>query len=325
MNFDDMALYDVSDDEKYYMWSLKMYRYRDGTQRWKHLPVSYDKHSAPNRINLITWNIDFQSPYPTERMQGAMKFLQEYLGDPPSPCVILLQEVSNKVLPYLLEVEWIQRHFLITPTSKVKWNGKGTYGLVTLVEKSIPVVHSSIVHFANKVVTDMERAVLLTDVKLRVPGTGSGKDEKCLVVRIANVHLESLGYLMAVKKRREQLKFCAWIVREPDEQHPFHGGVVAGDFNAIDSDSDSQVTEEGLKDHGPEMELREQFTWGVNDDRGGYPPGRLDKIVYTPYRGFRMTIPERLGFGLTINSRGKEECVSDHCALSCNLEAQRRG
>jgi len=256
-------------------------------------------------------------------------FLQEVLEDPPIPCVILLQEVHEEVLPYLLEIDWVQRYFLVTPASKVKWNGNGTYGLVTLVEKSIPVVHSSIVHFARNVLTDMDRAVVLTDLKLKIPGARRGDREEAeaehLIVRIANVHLESMGYWQAADRRRAQLKFCSWMIQNYDDEfYPFDGGVIAGDFNAIDADSDVQVVQEKLVDLG--AKTREN-TWGVNEaqTRGGYPPGRLDKIVFTADRGFRLTPPDLVGVGLTVESLGEEVCVSDHCALSCDLEVQRNG
>ncbi|THV07430.1 hypothetical protein K435DRAFT_772744 [Dendrothele bispora CBS 962.96] len=321
----------VHEEAKNSLWPLKMYRYRQGSERWKHVPKDYSSNthpSSPDRIRILTWNLDCSSPHAIDRMQGAMMFLQEVLEDPPLPCVVLLQEVHQDVLPYLLAVDWVRNWFLVTPASKVKWNGKGTYGLITLVEKSIAVMQSSIVHFARNVVTEMDRAVVITDVKLRVPAVDEGEEGDHLVVRIANVHLESTGYWQAADRRRAQLKFCSWMVQNyEDAFYPFDGGVVAGDFNAIDVDSDVQVLQERLVDLGTKMGVQEQHTWGVNETRtrGGYPPGRLDKIIFTPDRGFRLTVPERVGVGLTVESLGREVCVSDHCALSCDLEVQRNG
>ena len=64
------------------------------------------------------------------------------------------------------------------------------------------------------------------------------------------------------------------------------------------------------------------FTWGYQErDPGRFPPGRLDKILYLPRRGYKMDPPERIGVGL---KTGGGAWVSDHYGLDSTLRLVAR-
>jgi len=64
------------------------------------------------------------------------------------------------------------------------WPQYATYGTVTLVARSVPLVGTTCVHFQR---SQMGRNALVTDIAL---GTGVGS--RTCVLRVVNTHLESL-------------------------------------------------------------------------------------------------------------------------------------
>jgi hypothetical protein len=44
-------------------------------------------------LKVISWNIDFASPGPTQRITSILQYLQNTFGDSPGQLAILLQEV----------------------------------------------------------------------------------------------------------------------------------------------------------------------------------------------------------------------------------------
>ncbi|EGN99257.1 hypothetical protein SERLA73DRAFT_182166 [Serpula lacrymans var. lacrymans S7.3] len=259
----------------------------------------------PSSITIISWNVDFSSYNHTERLLAAMAHIQydvlhcKTINDRPKPCCILLQEVNREVFPVILTHEWIQRCFIVTPTSYDQWPSHSSYGNVTLVSRSIPVSGSWSIDFSN---STMSRNALITDLKLSLPSHTAN----VVTVRVANTHLESLP--MGARARPEQLQLIADALQEEG----IHGGVVCGDMNNI-GPSDLTITDDaGLADAWiGEEDDEDGYTWGYQP-RCEYPPGRLDKILFTPCSGVIVEQPEKVGVNQKV---AQGEWVSDHFGL----------
>jgi tyrosyl-DNA phosphodiesterase 2 len=109
--------------------------------------------------------------------------------------------------------------------------------------------------------------------------------------------------------RPVQLGLVAEVLKEED----LLGGIVCGDMNAI-SPSDVGLTEKvGLVDACREGEDEEDsYTWGYQPSCE-FPPGRLDKILFTPGAGgYIVSQPERVGLAVKTD---KGQWASDHYGL----------
>ncbi|KAI0777131.1 Endonuclease/exonuclease/phosphatase [Irpex lacteus] len=258
-------------------------------------------------VKIITWNVDFMAPSPRTRLSTVLEHIQfEVLGctsdeEQPEPCCILLQEVNPEAFPEILDNDWIRRHFCVTPIKPDDWPD-GHYGNVTLVSRTIPVLNAHLLQFGNSF---MGRHATVVDLRLDAPGSHR-QGTSVVTVRVANVHLESLP--VGASMRPLQLSSAADMLREDG----VHAGVVAGDMNAISSEDDLIHEQVGLSDawRGDD-EDEEALTWG-HQPPSKYPPGRLDKVLYTSNGRCTVEGPERIGVGLqTIEG----EWASDHCGL----------
>ena len=107
-----------------------------------------------------------------------------------------------------------------------------------------------------------------------------------------------------------QLQILSRLLREPG----WSGGVIAGDFNAIDPEDHKLVDKHGLIDawialHGPDGGV----TWGIGVERDeGFKGKRLDKIVML---GLQPVEIEILESGL-LNSSMR---WTDHSGLRCTF------
>ncbi|KAF9563256.1 hypothetical protein CPC08DRAFT_706185 [Agrocybe pediades] len=299
---------------------LRPYSYRPSKGDWKHVAISsfpsgrglYDRDlKRPcTQLRIITWNIDFLSDRHEERLDEALRYIEEDVlrskeDGEPEPCCILLQEVHAKVLPYLLRNEWIQRWFMVTPIEPRRWPEGQDYGNVTLVARSLDVTECFILHYGPSV---MGRTAICVNVKLTFPGT----DDKA-VVAVVNTHLESLPPGGAV--RPKQLDLCSRFLRRTG----IHGGVIAGDMNAILPVDATIGKRLELKDSWRKGDIEIGNTWGYQGN-DGFPNGRLDKVFYLPGMGYKVDEPKRIGVGLKI--RGNSESalwVSDHYGLDTTL------
>lgn len=69
-------------------------------------------------------------------------------------------------------------------------------------------------------------------------------------------------------------------------------------------------------------EKEEGMTWGYQPPCE-FPPGRLDKILYTEGDAFEMKGIRRLGIELRVSTpEGHMDWVSDHYGLICHVEAR---
>ena len=227
----------------------------------------------------------------------------------------------------LLSNDWIRVHFQVTPISKWNWPNRAHYGNITLISLPIPVVSASSLVFAN---SHMSRNALIVDVQLAPsakgpppPETGNteivGNDDKVtraplFRIRIANVHLESLQ--QGTSARPQQLA----LVRDALREKGIKAGLVGGDMNNI---------MECDKDIPSSLGLSDAYT-GNDDDANGhtwgyqpacqFPPGRLDKILYTPDQGLIVAEPTRVGMGV---KTALEQWASDHYGLLTSVSITR--
>lgn len=299
---------------------LRAVRYSSHKRRWMQTSNCANgiREPMPSWMRLASWNVDFAAKNPKKRLVAALAYIQrEVFGcrmpsERPDPCCILLQEVSVSAFTTILTNEWVQRYFVVVPSSTDKWPYSATYGTVTLVSRTVPVSNAFTIDFGN---SQMRRNALFVDVKLCVPVSPHMPQlsDGIVTVRIANTHLESLP--AGEQARPLQMRLIAESLQEYD----LRGGVVAGDMNAI-GPSDMTLPEEcGLIDAWPNGDDDEAgLTWGYQP-RNQYPPGRLDKVLFTTRGGFEVEVPERFGVGGRTESG---EWISDHFGLKTTMYVQ---
>ncbi|KAF9238492.1 Endonuclease/exonuclease/phosphatase [Melanogaster broomeanus] len=301
---------------------LRAVRYSAHNRRWAQTShcAKGVKEPLPSSIRLVTWNVDFASKNPKKRLVGALTHIQHQVfgcktpSERPEPCCILLQEVPIAAFTLILTNEWVQRCFIVVPSSTDKWPQGATYGTATLVARTVPVCGAFSIDFSN---SRMQRNALFVDVKLAVPAprVAPRLSDGIVTLRIANTHLESLPG--GARARPEQLR----IIAESLEEYDLRGGIVCGDMNAI-GPSDSTIAEDvGLMDAWLGDDEEEQgYTWGYQP-RCQFPPGRLDKILWMARGGLRVQEPERVGVGAKIATG---DWISDHYGLVTNVHVVRQ-
>ncbi len=216
------------------------------------------------RLSVLSWNIDFMRPRSDPRMSAALQHLEGLVHNTDHPCVILLNEMTVTDLDLIKRAGWVREGYNVTDVSPDHWESPG-YGTCMLVPRALPVKSVFRVHYEK---TAMERDALFVDVAL--PGGRT--------LRLGTSHLESLVARPPV--RPGQLATAARWLREVD------GGVIGGDFNAIEAFDATLHVENGLKDAyletgGVEGEER-GMTWGMMgpvEEKERYGLGRLDKIM----------------------------------------------
>jgi tyrosyl-DNA phosphodiesterase 2 len=289
---------------------------------------------------LITWNVDFFMEDAPLRLAAALDYLQLYAfpayeGWQPPPCLILLQEVERDAFLALLAHPWVQAWFMVVPGSPQEgWpqGGSHGYGTVTLIARSVMLTSSACVHFEE---SRMGRNALVTDVLL------GGAEPQARVLRVINTHLESLP--SGAQRRAAQFDVIARLLRSGGTGPVFTGGIVCGDMNAIVRSDAMLPKQNGLLDAWEEQRRRhrrrrwsrrvwsegedeeedvEGMTWGYQPPCE-FPPGRLDKILYTESDAFEMKGIRRLGIEVKMSTlEGRLNWVSDHYGLLCHVEAR---
>ncbi|KAF8183948.1 hypothetical protein BJ912DRAFT_975663 [Pholiota molesta] len=294
---------------------LKVYKYRPSKGDWKHVPVTglhdngsrhaQESRSSPppptSQVRIISWNVDMSSQHHEERMHAALRHLEEEVlnckdGEAPEPCCILLQEVRDMVLPFLLKDPWVRRWFVVTPFTKDKWPEAAFYGNLTLVSRTLDIAESHILHYGF---TNMQRTAVCVKLKLNYPGS---QDKAVVAV---------------------QLEMCSRFLR----LEGVNGGVIAGDMNAISKDDATIGKNVGLRDSWRKGDDEKGYTWGYQgqNDGGRHPPNRLDKIYYLAGMGYKVEEPRRIGMGLKIKEGTPQAMwVSDHYGLDTVLRIKGR-
>lgn len=158
----------------------------------------------------------------------------------------------------LLADEWVREHFYVIPKSRKEWPPYAGYGVVTLVSKDVPLVGAYSLDFSE---TTMSRNALIVDVQLRDHESSAAQ-----TVRLANVHLESLG--SGAKARQSQLEATS---KELTQEGIF-AGIVAGDMNAFGPTDKGLPESFGLTDAW-DLDDEDGLTWG-HQPKCQFPPDR---------------------------------------------------
>jgi tyrosyl-DNA phosphodiesterase 2 len=297
--------------------------------QWEHTPhlpyeidAPYPAKTLPTSLILITWNVDFAQNNASPRLTAALDHLQfhafpEYNGGQPPPSIILLQEIRYDAFDALLAHPWVRAWFMIVPGSpEAGWPQGARYGTATLVARCAPLAGSACVPFEE---SHMCRNALVTDVLV------GGAEPHARVLRVVNTHLESLPE--GTQRRVVQMGVVGRLLKEAG----IVGGIVGGDMNAIAPSDEALAEENGLADawertrsgrgdgEGDGEGEEDGTTWGYQP-RSRFPPGRLDKILYTEGDGFEVRDVRRLAVGLRMPGGA---WVSDHYGLVCKVEAQQ--
>jgi len=306
--------------------SIRAERYSNRLQQWR--PTSFCaggvREPLPPVLRVVTWNVDFASKHPKDRLSEALHHIMEdvmhcNIDQRPDPCIIMLQEVHQRAFSLLQEHSWVQRYFIIMPGGPHVW-GNCPYGIVTLVSRTVPLVDSFVIDYPGSL---MGRQALVAEIKL---GTPAYKLRRQLVpsqmrtFRIANTHLESLP--SGGPQRPEQMRMAADSLRDED----VCGGLVCGDMNAILPSDEGIPEDAGLWDAWTRDEGDEDgYTWGYQSPLQDqhFPPGRLDKVLFTDGDGFSVDVPERIGVGVRAKRTRSNMFVSDHYGLVTTLHVAR--
>jgi tyrosyl-DNA phosphodiesterase 2 len=289
--------------------SIQAKRFSSGSGKWNFAPQAVYDNSLPTSLSIITWNIDFATPEAARRLTAALDYLRyhafpEHNGGRPPHCLILLQEINIDAFNTLLAHPWVREWFRVVPASpEAGWPRGATYGTVTLVYA--PLANSICVHYEDSY---MGRNALVTDIMVG----GAAERHAPRILRVINTHLESLP--MGTPMRITQMGVIAGLLNEAG----ILGGITCGDMNAI-APSDATLPEQnGLSDaweYRRDGEEVEGTTWGYQPGTR-YPPGRLDKILYTESDAFDVKDVRRIAVGLKMPGG---EWVSDHYGLACHV------
>lgn len=265
-------------------------------------------------LSLMTWNIQASQYKPDER---AGLILDHILQGPALPDIVFLQEVASSARESLLHHPGVRSSFLTTDAEDAASFAGVPFATMTLLSSrrfgpplladdkgeseqgtgSPKLALDSV--FRTAFPSRYKRDALCVDIAAPgAPGT---------VLRLLNVHLDSLDSQF---RRMLEMRILAGLLREPG----CSGGVVAGDFNALDPLDDALVDKHGLVDAWVALRgATGGATWGVGaelDD--GRKPGRLDKVVML---GAQPRAIDVLQPGLV----GARTPWSDHCGLRCTF------
>lgn len=288
---------------------------------------------TPKSFSLITYNIDAMNYFVNQRLHTIFSFLNTHTvaplldASPPVPTIILVQELRDTAIPTLLAHPVVRAQYCVTDVTAADWTAH--YGTLTLVPRALALAGRVRAVFRTPFESSgMGRSALYVDI---------GIEEK-KVLRIANVHLESLRG-RADTLRIEQLESVARRLHAPD----VHAGVVAGDMNPIGPHDDAAPARFGLSDAWlicqaknvageyegkPKSEKEwEGHTWG-HQPPSQFPERRMDKILLTgPLEPKRVEV---IGMGLMAEGVGHDEdledldeepmWVSDHYGLVARID-----
>ena len=225
-------------------------------------------------------------PHPTTRMQTALNHLHSLIAKSNIPSIIFLNEMLVSDLEVIQSQPWIQQDYNITDINDEFWES-GHYGTVTLVPSTMALKAVYRVHYEA---TKMERDGLFVEVDL-----GAGK-----AMSVCNTHLESL--VAEPPLRPKQVETAARYLKEGH----LVGGVMGGDFNAIQPFDRTLHSENGLKDafleQGGREDAEEGYTWGQMapvKQREMFGCSRMDKLFYCG--GVECVGLERFGLGVEVN------------------------
>jgi tyrosyl-DNA phosphodiesterase 2 len=315
---------------------LPWFSYEGGEWRRAILAASDETDAATgqpplDKIRVVTWNIDAFVPAPGARITAALSHLQQLVSSPPepftadTPIVIMLQEMRESDLNIIQETAWIRERFYITDLDPAQW--PTYYGTTMLIDRRLRVKGVFRVRWKS----NMGRDGLFVDIEAGArEGQGDGKGEgeggSSRTLRFCNSHLESLR--ADPPRRPAQMATAAEHLR----LSTVHGGVLAGDMNAVQPFDGQIGGENGLTDAflalGGEEGSAEGHTWGYQSPKWQqhYGQGRLDKVFCCGGLEARQLV--RIGVDVRVDDKEALEAlkekgfgpwVTDHYGLMAEL------
>ncbi|GJJ11982.1 hypothetical protein Clacol_006220 [Clathrus columnatus] len=302
--------------------------FNHSTRSWAPIPLqnaqSQVTQSWTQRLSLISWNIDAFSSRPISR---AKLILHHILEGPKSPDIIFLQEVTSDVRVSLLNDARVRAAFLATDTEDQTLFEDVPFTTMTLLS-SARFASGLNLQKEGDGVEGGEKFMLGRVSRVTLPSK-YGRDALYVDIippaapdtlfRFINVHLDSLGD--SLHYRAQQMKILANVLRESG----CSGGIIAGDFNAINPVDDGLVDKNELVDAWVTLHGKTDpngATWGVGVERRGRlgPGKRLDKVVMIGLKAKEMEV---IRPGLIEVPRPAEKpneiFWSDHCGLRCTF------
>lgn len=312
--------------------------FNQAKQRWAPIPLPlHDPHRPPTHprpsgsgkqtLSLTSWNIQASQSNPLERSQLILNHI--FKGFEPNlnfPDIIFLQEVTSSVRLSLLNDPRVRAGFLTTdaeddvafrgvPFACMTLLSSKRFGSSLLAEKDSEEGGEG--KSGSKIMLD---SVFRTELPSRY-----ARDALCVnitapttlghntVLRLLNIHLDSLDSHF---RRTLQMHVLSGLLRETG----CRGGIIGGDFNAIQPEDHMLVEKYGLVDawvalHGNlnGSDGGSGDTWDVGSNlKDDLKPGRLDKILMLNIQPDEIQL---LQPGL-INTYTP---WSDHCGLRCTF------
>jgi tyrosyl-DNA phosphodiesterase 2 len=291
-----------------------------------HHQQEHPQTQANLTLHLLTWNIDFQVPYPVERMTAALHHLHTILTShnnttTTSATVILFQEMTPSTLDVIQSTPWIRDNFYLTDLSPARWR-TSSYGTTTLIDRRLNIKRVFRVPYA---VSYMRRDGLFVDIGLELSSTtsstsasGGGVGEE-QILRLCNTHLESLA--SGTPRRPVQMHLASRFMHGLDDSGlpTPHAAILAGDLNAFAPEDLALPESCGLRDAflvlGGVEETEESYTWGKQNTGwlvGRFPDARLDKVLFCG--GVEVEKLGRIGVGVKARVGGDGDAESEGVA-----------
>lgn len=309
------------------------------TRLWMPVRSAVGFNAPIGKFNLLTWNIDAFAPRPIVRTSA---ILDHILGQDDAVCddVVFLQEVTRDVRRFLLCDKRIQSRFFITDAEdEAALTGVPFMTMTLLSKSSFRSYEETTVATAACTITryglpsEYRRDALCTEVLLPPKPSTSSTSDTWPLLRLVNLHLDSLGWTFDVRK--EQVSAVGHILRGEyleDDGRPLNG-IAAGDFNAISNSDEGLIEGQGWTDawiglcgdrggahQGDGMTWHQSKERQTSDRHGA--PKRLDRIALT--KGIRPLAVKILHPGtVSVPKPGEEEDGqirwSDHSGLRCSV------
>ncbi|KAI4181516.1 MAG: hypothetical protein LQ346_006764 [Caloplaca aetnensis] len=288
--------------------------------RWKMVEQKSTAKTLSSTFRLITWNIDFQAPSGAVRMAAALLYLERLIAEAPPelPVVVMLQEMTPTDLKLIQSAAWVRQQFNLTDIDTSNWQG-GIYGTAVLIDRRLPVKTVYRVFYE----TNMQRDGLFVDLIMK---RASDQHDPEAVIRVCCTHLESLRSDPPLRPAQVA------VVAQQLHESSVHGGLVAGDLNAIQDFDRTLHAENNLKDAylelGGQEDHEEGYTWGQQVRPGlreRYGCTRMDKVLYCGR--LRVERLQRIGIGVMVEESeraklreaGAMEYVTDHYGLMTDI------
>ncbi|KAL8920948.1 MAG: hypothetical protein Q9208_005974 [Pyrenodesmia sp. 3 TL-2023] len=287
---------------------------------WQAIGKTTAASNSFSKFRLITWNINSLAPGSPVRMAAALQHLEQLVSEAPPelPVAIMLQEMIPIYLKLIQDARWVRERFNVTDVNTSNWQGGGS-GTIMLIDRRLPV--KTVYRVSYK--TRLRRDGLFVDLVMR---PADDERNQKVVIRLCNTHLESLRSPPPL--RPAQVAVVAEQIRDPSVR----GGLVAGDFSAIQDLDRTLHSANDLKDAyldlGGQEDSEEGYTWGQQVSprlRERYGCIRMDKILYCG--DLRVENLQRIGVGVKVKeseraklrNAGAMEFVTDHYGLMADV------